>query len=221
MAMEIKCINLGMSNCYLVKNEEKYFLIDSGPVTKRSVLENELQRAGCTPQTLVLILLTHADSDHSGNAAFLRSKYGTKIGMHAAEVIASEHGDMFLTRSHLNVFSKLVGKLILILLGVNHLDRFTPDLLLEDDMSLLPYGWDARVVHIPGHSCGSIGILSAEGAFFGGDLLTYEKGRLRSLIDDRQAHQNSLEKVKKLSIHTFYPGHGQPFDKNVLLQSGL
>ena len=57
-------------NCYLVRTDKGYILIDTGMSNQRSAIEQELEQAGCKPGTLKLIILTHGDSDHCGNAAF-------------------------------------------------------------------------------------------------------------------------------------------------------
>ena len=51
----------------------------------RSILD-KLAGAGCQPGQLKLIVLTHGDVDHAGNAAYLREKYGAPIASHAAEM---------------------------------------------------------------------------------------------------------------------------------------
>jgi glyoxylase-like metal-dependent hydrolase (beta-lactamase superfamily II) len=68
------------------------------------------------------------------------------------------------------------------------------------------------VLSIPGHSRGSIGLLTADGDLFVGDLLVNTKRPvLNSIMDDRAAAQASVEKLKSLKIKTVYPGHGAPF----------
>ena len=47
-------------------------LIDTGKPEKRADLVARLERAGCRPGDLRLIVLTHGDYDHAGNAAYLR-----------------------------------------------------------------------------------------------------------------------------------------------------
>ena len=82
-----------------------------------------------------------------------------------------------------------------------------PRLYLEEGDDLSEYGFDARVLHIPGHSKGSIAILTAEGALFCGDLLLYKDGPvLNSIIDDRAAAQASFERLKSLKANTVYTG---------------
>ena len=102
MHQEIKAISLllpfrlGRVNCYLVKNDTGYVLIDTGSPNRRSYLENILQTSGCKPGHLTLIILTHGDFDHTGNAAYLRKKYSTRIAMHHDDSGMVELGNMFL-----------------------------------------------------------------------------------------------------------------------------
>ena len=39
-------------------------------------------------------------------------------------------------------------------------------------------------------------------------------------IDDMADHRKSLEKLKRLSIETIYPGHGKPFPMSALIRRG-
>ena len=91
-------------------------------------------------------------------------------------------------------------------------ETFEPDVLLEDGQDLSPYGLDARVVHLPGHSSGSIGVLTGDGDLFCGDLLVNVlRPSLHYYIDNlAQAHE-SIRKLSDLGVGTVYPGHGKPF----------
>jgi len=91
-------------------------------------------------------------------------------------------------------------------------DRVTPDIPLAEGFDLSAFGLAAHVLSIPGHSRGSIGILTSEGDLFVGDLLENTKQpALNSIMDDRAAAQASVAKLRGLTVKTVYPGHGQPF----------
>jgi len=75
LPIKLGVIKLGSVNCYIVKNGNDYVLIDTGPSNKRFDIEKELKDAGCTPENLNLIILTHGDFDHTGNADYLREKF--------------------------------------------------------------------------------------------------------------------------------------------------
>ena len=74
-------------NCYLIETDKGCFLIDTGIKAKRHQLEAELGKAGCQLGDLKLIIITHGHTDHVGNAAYLRDKYGTRIAMHREDVL--------------------------------------------------------------------------------------------------------------------------------------
>ncbi len=215
MPPEIKTVTLalpyrlGYVNCYLIKTSTGFILIDSGSSNQRAALEQELHSAGCWPGDLKLIVLTHGDFDHTGNAAYLRQKFGTKLAMHPADFGMIERGDMFANRSKGNPIFKAITPL---LFRFDRSNRVTPDMALNDGDDLSEYGLDAKVISLLGHSSGSIGILTVDGDLFVGDLLENTKQpALNSIMDDRAAAQTSVEKLKSLSIKTVYPGHGVPF----------
>lgn len=67
-----------------------------------------------------------------------------------------------------------------------------------------------EVVHLPGHTPGSIALIDAQtGALFGGDTLSYEPvylfGRGRCVTD----YRDSLELLSRLPVSTVWPAHGQ------------
>ena len=200
---------LGRVNCYLLPAGQGFVLVDTGGANARAALLLALEEAGCLPDLLRLIILTHGDFDHSGNAAYLRENWGCRIAMHAADAGMVERGDMFVNRKQPN---PLIRRLIPLITGFGNRERFTPDLLVEEGDDLNAYELEASVLSIPGHSKGSIGVLTSAGDFFCGDLLT-NSGRpaLNSLIDDAAAASASLHRLGSLRIDTVYPGHGAPF----------
>ena len=215
MSQEIRTIrlrlpyHLGSVNCYLVETDTGHVLIDTASSNQRADLERELDRAGCRPGNVALIVLTHGDFDHSGNAAYLRNKFAAPLAIHAADAGVLESGDMFWSRKTDNgVLGRLSGRLF----GFGKAERCRPDISLDDSFSLSKYGLDARVLSLPGHSLGSIGILTAGAGLFCGDLLINTKTpALNSIMDDRVAAKASVESLRSLKINTVYPGHGEPF----------
>jgi hydroxyacylglutathione hydrolase len=197
-------------NSYLVKTDNGYFLIDTGITKKRGQLEKQLNEAGCRPGDLKLIIITHGHLDHVGNAAYLRDKYGAKIAMHSGDSKMVETGDMFVDARG-GILIGLIGVLMKTL-GLSDYEKIKPDIYLEDDQDLSAYGLNAKVIHTPGHSNGSISVLTAEGDLFCGDLFNNNgKPEKASLIQDSQLLDTSVERIGALGIATIYPGHGKPF----------
>jgi glyoxylase-like metal-dependent hydrolase (beta-lactamase superfamily II) len=128
--------------------------------------------------------------------------------MHPDDVGMVERGDMSWNRQGKKLILKSTG----LLFGFGRAERLTPDSLLRDGDDLGAYGLDAQVIHLPGHSLGSIGILLAGGDLIIGDLLESTKGpALNSIMDDRAAAAASVDTLKGRQVGTVYPGHGQPF----------
>jgi hydroxyacylglutathione hydrolase len=214
MTSEIKTITIPFMgkisvNCYLVKTGDGYILIDTGTSQKRGFIEKELENAGCHPGNLNLIVLTHGDPDHAGNCAYLCQKFGTKSAMHPDDVGMVEHGDMLWNRSKSNILIMTVSKWFF---SLRPSDRFTPDITIEEGDDLTGHGFEASVIHIPGHSKGSIGLLTGDGDLFCGDLLgNINQPDFWSVMDDPETANASAAKLKTLEITTVYPGHGRPF----------
>ena len=202
-------LNITYVNSYLVRTDQSFFLIDTGMTNARRKLDAALEHLCCNPGDLKLILLTHGDFDHTGNAAYTREKFRTQIAMHAGDSGMLENGDMFWNRK---IKNSLLIKLMPLFIRFGNKERCTPDVLLADGDSLLRYDLDAQVLNTPGHSSGSICILTASGDLFCGDLLSNtEKPMLNSMMYDTEAGKSSFERLKAMPIQTVYPGHGQPF----------
>ena len=221
LSMKINTLTFGGVNCYLLSNDSEFLLIDTSFSKNRVDVEKGLESAGCKPGNLRLILLTHGDFDHSGNAAYLRGKYNAKIAMHSADKGMVEKGDLFYNRNA-NFLMRIMGKILLFFLrgGLKKSDRFTPDMYVDDEDDLSEFGLDAKVIHIPWHSAGSIGVLTDAGDLFCGDLLENTKEPAKnSLIADKKAFEVSVEKLKQLKIGMVYPGHGEPFHMELFMKS--
>ncbi|MDP4094510.1 MAG: MBL fold metallo-hydrolase [Bacillota bacterium] len=230
MGQEINRIDLGGVNCYLVKTENGFLLFDTGGHllldkqfdNRRRLLEAELEKAGCVPGNLKLVILTHGDNDHTGNAAYIREKYGTKIAMHKDDSELAENPDLanitasFRFRSLLNkiIFRLLKNQIRKINIKIlNDLDKFKPDFYIDEGYKLDEYGFNATVIHIPGHTKGSIGIVTAEGNLISGDIFANVKKPGKAInAFDFILMNNSIERLKSMNIKTVYPGHGSPFE---------
>jgi glyoxylase-like metal-dependent hydrolase (beta-lactamase superfamily II) len=98
--------------------------------------------------------------------------------------------------------------------------KFTPDILIEDKQDLTPYGLEAEILHLPGHSKGSIGIFTTNNDLFCGDLLTnIKKPQKNTLIENQEELDASVEQITSLEIDTVYPGHGKPFPMEQFIQN--
>jgi hydroxyacylglutathione hydrolase len=218
MTQPITTIGLGGVNCFLLAASDGFVLVDTGLATKRGSLLERLLAARCAPGALELVVLTHGDVDHAGNAAYLRATFDVPVAIHPDDAGMVETGDTGWNRKtkpdHVTLtghFIRVAGTVMERFRRGSAIETFTPDLLVEDGFDLAPYGLEARIVHLPGHSKGSIGVLTAEGDLLCGDLI-YDWTRPSVPIkDDAAAHRASMLKLRGLGVRTVYPGHGKPF----------
>jgi glyoxylase-like metal-dependent hydrolase (beta-lactamase superfamily II) len=209
---EIKTIELTFVNAFLVKVNEGFILIDTGLSMHWEKLDRELVSAGCFPDKLKLIILTHGDFDHTGNCVKLKEKYKCRIAMHKDDSFMVENGVSVKRKT--GTFRAMIFSLIRRLFRKKFtFDKFIPDIYLTDGQNLNEYGFNAKVVHIPGHTKGSIGILTDAGNLFAGDTFTNRrKPEVANYIENSLDLGNSIERLKKMNIKMIYPGHGKPFE---------
>jgi hydroxyacylglutathione hydrolase len=159
-------------NCYLLRTDTGFVMVDSGMASGRDTVRDALAEAGCSAGDLKLVVITHGDADHIGNAAWLRDEYRAPIAMSAPDAPMAVTGNMFASRRGASpIVRTLVKVLGLFGVGLPRDARFTPDLAFGEGDSLKEFGLDAKVLSLPGHSPGSLGILTAGRDFFSGDML--------------------------------------------------
>ncbi len=206
------------SNCYLLKNDNNFILFDTGFKSKRNYIEKKLDKSGVTQENLKLIILSHGDVDHADNALFFKDKYNTKIAMNKLDEIMVTKGDMTYNRKKtpdkISPFFKLIIFLSNLSFKKEKFDCFTPDLCVEDGYSLTNFGFDATIIETPGHSAGSVSLLTKNGDLLCGDLFYNLVKPTCLMIDDMEKYNISLKKLEKLNINIVYPGHGKPFKYN-------
>ncbi len=199
-------------NVYLAGGGDSFVLIDTGLRSKRFILEKKLEEHKCESGKLKCILLTHGDFDHCGNALYLSRKFKIPIGVNKNDAAILENGDMFINRKKKN---KIISVITKKLMGM---EKFTPDFYLENMNDLTQFGIDAKVIHTPGHSPGSVCIITSDGECFCGDLFeNIKKPQINKIVDDYKEMNNSFKKIIKYDIETIYPGHGAPFLKKDLI----
>ncbi len=230
MAQEIIRIDLGGVNCYLIRAGESFLLVDTGGhltmdkeySDRYTELKAALTKEGCTEESLRAVILTHGDSDHTANVVKLKNDFHPLIAMHEKdlELVQQPTLDKVMENSR---FSSPVNRLLFFLFQkmlnkkaaqvLHDFEAFTPDVFLSEEEDLSRFGVDAKILHLPGHTAGSIGILTAEGELICGDIFANMKKPLPSpnALDFQQMNR-SINSLKGRGIKKIYPGHGEPFE---------
>jgi glyoxylase-like metal-dependent hydrolase (beta-lactamase superfamily II) len=212
---DITIIELTFVNAFLVKVKDGFILIDTGLAMHWEKLKSELEAAGCVPGKLKLVILTHGDFDHIGNCRKLQEMYKCKVAMHKDDSLMAEEG-VFVKRKVKTLAAKIFSLIRRLKRRKVVFDKFKPDLYLTDGQNFREYGFDATVVHIPGHTKGSVGILAGDILFAGDTFTNRRKPGTAVYIENSTDLANSLARLKAMSIKTIYPGHGKPFEMREL-----
>lgn len=217
MEQNVRTIRAGIWS-FLIRGERGAVLIDSGPASARRALLRGLTDAGVRGGDLSAVVITHGDLDHTGNARLLRQQFGASVLAHPLEAALDRSGTRQSNRKPAPDRMPWVFRVLLpIGRRFGAVPALAPDVLLEDGQSLATFGVEATVLHLPGHTRGSIGVLTPHGDLFCGDLFwNVRRPRLHPLIDDLASARASVERLKGLPIRTIHPAHGGPFPANRL-----
>ena len=209
--MLIQRIEVRETNCYLLKGERGAVLIDPGPPGGAQAVIAGVESASLQPEDVKLIVISHGHLDHYGAATDLKDWCSAPI--------AAYHGEAEFSRDRHNALppaqtlrGSLVRWLYLLFSPLAPVQPLGADLLLDDDSSLIQYGVEARVLQIPGHSPGSLAVVTDAGDAFVGDLfVNYTVPSQPIYLTDRDAWRRSYERVLALGPRMVYVGHGEPF----------
>lgn len=189
--MEIKTYTGGIieTNSYLIKGDDGYLVIDAAEGVVDFLKKNSLKPAG--------LVLTHGHWDHIWDGARLAKEFSCPVYYHKGdETLCLDPGKM--TSFGLPT----------------QLEPVKATRLLEEGDSIDHAPYSLRVLHVPGHSPGSICLYEPKAkVLFGGDVL-FDGGVGRWDLpggSNEMLVTNIRQKLLSLPDDTVvYPGHG-PF----------
>ena len=203
-------------NCYVLREDEGTILIDPGPPGGGERVIAKLTGSGIRPETIRLIFITHGHLDHYGAAEEVNAWCGAPVAAFRAEPDFSRDRRNALPPAQ-TVRGSLIRGLYLLMAPLMPFKPLQADVLLDDHASLAPYGVNARVVPVPGHSPGSLAVVGPQGELFAGDLfVNYTVPSQPIYVSDRKAWQRSYESIRALNPRMVYVGHGEPFSGDKL-----
>ncbi|HSP36713.1 MAG TPA: MBL fold metallo-hydrolase [Frankiaceae bacterium] len=212
----------GHVNWWAVEHHGRLTLIDSGLRGGWKNVPGALAGLGRTTADVEAVLLTHAHPDHTGGAEKLRQA-GARIHAHEADephisgpparpTVANVVG--VLSWLHRPAFARAAAHFVRD--GLLWPERVAELATFADD-EVLDVPGRPRVLHLPGHTPGSCGLVFEErGLVFTGDaLVTHDvySGRsgprlsARASNEDSQAALASLQRGD-LDVDLVLPGHG-------------
>lgn len=189
-------------------------LIDTGlpGIDRVDLIFNQLERLKKYPADLRRVLITHADSDHAGNAARIWEESGAEILATAAARESMAAGRLSPRRR--NLVQRLMMRFA-------RYPAVPADQVraLDDEAAPLPALGGLEVVPTPGHTLDHVSFFHpASGVLFAGDALNTRRGRLQCTPEvisaDMQLAYRSAVRLLQLSPAIFACGHGRPLDEH-------
>ena len=202
-------------NLYLITGERNA-IIDTGiPESPQNDIAPALEKLGMTLADIHLIINTHGHWDHIGGNAAIKSASHARILIHADDAIFLEDREAGFTQHMQPALEAIAGKERFEEQRARFMEIAGPNLtvdrkLKDNDIIELGDGCDLRVIHLPGHSVGSVGYYwEKEGILFTGDTLQGmgEAGGRIPIIEDFAAYKKSLERLDGLPVEFILSAH--------------
>jgi N-acyl homoserine lactone hydrolase len=183
---------LGISTVALVRTGGRTILFDTGPYAYRPILQGRLRHMGIDFAEIDTVVLSHVHWDNAANIDLFPS---AEVVIHERELAYAETPD-----THDASTPAYIGRAL-------HKLRLRP---IAGEQEIVA---GARVVELPGHSPGSIGLLLGN-ELLAGDAVTCAADAVAGRVEYQPAYdpraEESLKKALALA-EIIYPGHDRPF----------
>ncbi len=201
----VKRIVCGMVNCYLLTGDHGAVLVDTGEESDR-----ETVLRACQCQEVRLLVLTHGHIDHIQNGAWLSRQLGVPVGMNERdlELVGNQFAQPLAGRG---LFGRVLAAASKAKMKRKRLEAFVPEVWLREGDSLEEFGVNARVLELPGHTNGSIGLdVDGEAVLVGDALMNMVVPGIACIYGEERKSRESGEKIWALGERMVYFGHGGP-----------
>lgn len=198
----------GRSNVFLLSAGDKNILIDTSPGFLWKTLQKRLEKLRI--ESIDLLILTHSHFDHAANAARVREKYKAKVVIHRSEAQYLASGNNIFPVGT-NPFAELITSLFA---GkINSFASYQPcnhDIAVDEILDLSDFGFNAYLIHTPGHTQGSISIIVDNDVALVGDTMfgIFPWTVMPPFANDKQQLLKSWEKLLETLCKLFVPSHG-------------
>jgi glyoxylase-like metal-dependent hydrolase (beta-lactamase superfamily II) len=200
---------------YLIR-AEKTVLIDTGTkYSPQADILPVLQRYGLDFSNIDYILNTHGHIDHIGGNAAIKKAGGAKILIHSDDATAVEDHKKFFRNFFGPAVEGIWGKELVDEEWARYSSLYSGEIAIDHslkDNDIIDLGKECslRVIHVPGHSLGSVAFYwEKEGIIFSGDSmqgLLDDTGALPILID-LQLYMKSIKRLLDLPVRVLMQSH--------------
>jgi len=216
----IQKIRLGICNTYLIRGKKGAILVDAGQAGWEGSFFRRLKPLGMRPEDVQLILVTHVHFDHVGNLKAMAQRCRCPVAIHTNEAPLLMGGAVVFPPG-INLFGNVAASVGRGLAPLLKFSAVTPDILVEEELSLEPFGVPGKIIATPGHTIGSLSVLLADGTACVGDLAAnHYPGRIGPILPpfatNRDMLLESWQHLLDVGAKTICPGHGPPFPAQYL-----
>lgn len=203
----------GRSNVFIVSNGQEFLLIDTGRKNERSILFDRIDQFRAEGLVPAGLILTHAHFDHVENAAAIKSRYEIPVFIQQEEAEYLGQGKnppiqgtfffaRFLTDS-LYAFERKRRP-------VNTYEPTACDYRVTDLLDLHFLGFNAYLLHTPGHTSGSMSVIIDEEIAVVGDAMfgIFKDSVFPPFAVDPDLLVKSWGKLLDTGCSVFLPAHG-------------
>jgi hydroxyacylglutathione hydrolase len=209
----------GRSNAFVVSNGSGHWLlVDTGRKSSREKLKKVLDNLGIKRVTLRAILVTHAHFDHVENGSEIKTLYDALIYGHHSEASYLASGDNAEIDGTLMITRLLVRALHNRLTKRFRYTPFTIGHFVHDRCDLSTLGFDAYIIHTPGHTAGSVSLIVGNEIAIVGDALfgVFMGSVLSPFSSDLSLMVKSWGLLLDTGASLFLPGHGTTIKRDLL-----
>ena len=213
-------IFLGNVSCFLIYRKGEAMLVDCGNRGSEKKILDTMQQLHLEPAMLRLLILTHVHFDHAGSARQLKELTGCRIVVHRSEADRLRRGQTPIPGGTRWKAKMLVALGRVFRRRIMQFPGAEPDIMVDAELDLMPYGFQGRLIHSPGHTPGSMVVWLEGGDLLAGDTFFGLEGRLHfpPFAENLPMLVKSWEKLRSLSAGTVYPAHGKSFPFSRFLQ---
>ncbi|WP_298816014.1 MBL fold metallo-hydrolase [Chloroflexus sp.] len=205
-------IPLGTVNVFFILTAGGVTLIDTGyPDRGRGVLAG-LHALGRAITDVRHIIVTHHHVDHAGNVATLQAQSDAQVWMHPLDAEQVARGQALRPTAHSaqGWFNQLAFGVAKWLMPTT----ITPTAIDRQvtDNDVIPIAGGFKVIHIPGHSAGQIGLYwPAQQTLFVADAVMHRGKSLQApiILEEEAVAAASLQRLDRYTFTTLCFGHGQ------------